>query len=287
MGDPTVPDPDVGVSAEPDLDPDPVLRRVSDLVADRNRARTARPVVVGIGGPVCVGKSTYSAALAERLRGQGGLVTVVVAGDGFLWPNAVLAERGILERKGFPESYDLLGASGFLDAERSGDRDVVAPRYSHEDYDVVEGSEPVGAVDVVIFEGVVVLQETFGPRLDLEPTDHPAKRHLIRDIPPIRQDRDRFLCSREGGKDFFFLLGVDDLATPDLCAPCGLFNVGHLRKIFALDVVAVRERLVGGHQRIERAAARRELRGRAGIPAVPGVLVSPSFQSHRPESLDS
>ncbi|HMR97034.1 MAG TPA: hypothetical protein PKE05_15975 [Microthrixaceae bacterium] len=167
MGDPTVPDSDVGASAEPDQDPDPVLRRVSDLVADRNRARTARPVVVGIGGPVCVGKSTYSAALAERLRGQGGLVTIVVAGDGFLWPNAVLAERGILERKGFPESYDLLGASGFLDAVRSGDRDVVAPRYSHEDYDVVEGSEPVGTVDVVIFEGLVVLQQTFGPRLDL------------------------------------------------------------------------------------------------------------------------
>jgi len=165
MGDPTVPDSDVGVSADPD--PDPVLRRVGDLVADRIRASTARPVVVGIGGPVCVGKSTYSAALAERLRGQGGIVTVVVAGDGFLWPNAVLAERGILERKGFPESYDLLGASGFLDAVRSGDRDVVAPRYSHEDYDVVEGSEPVGTVDVVIFEGLVVLQQTFGPRLDL------------------------------------------------------------------------------------------------------------------------
>jgi len=165
MGDPTVPDSDVGVSADPD--PDPVLRRVGDLVADRIRASTARPVVVGIGGPVCVGKSTYSAALAERLRGQGGIVTVVVAGDGFLWPNAVLAERGLLERKGFPESYDLLGASGFLDAVRSGDRDVVAPRYSHEDYDVVEGSEPVGTVDVVIFEGLVVLQQTFGPRLDL------------------------------------------------------------------------------------------------------------------------
>lgn len=125
---------------------------------------TRRPVVVAISGAVASGKSTLAASLANEIP-----PTVdVVATDGFLLPNAVLDERGLAWHKGFPETFDVDALTSFLDAARSGSDDLSVPVYSHEIYDVVpDDRRPVGAVDVLIVEGVNVLQPPFADRFDL------------------------------------------------------------------------------------------------------------------------
>ena len=80
-------------------------------------ARAPHPVVVGIGGGVAVGKSTIAAALSNHLTD---LSSDVVNADGFLFPNAVLAARGLESRKGFPESYDVERLLAFVHAVHSG-----------------------------------------------------------------------------------------------------------------------------------------------------------------------
>jgi type I pantothenate kinase len=89
----------------------------------------------------------------------------VVATDGFLLPNAVLDARGLMHRKGFPESYDVPAVESFLDAVRRGDGDLSVPLYSHETYDVVEERLPIAPAEVVVLEGVNALQ--FADRLDV------------------------------------------------------------------------------------------------------------------------
>lgn len=130
------------------------------LVAER--ASVARPLVVGIGGGVAVGKSTAAAAVSELFAP--GRVEVV-ATDGFLLPNAVLVERGILHRKGFPEGYDVEAVEAFLDAVHRGDPEVAVPIYSHVTYDVVEARRRFIPPDVLVLEGVNALQ--FSDRLDV------------------------------------------------------------------------------------------------------------------------
>jgi type I pantothenate kinase len=130
------------------------------LVADR--AAVTRPLVVGIGGGVAVGKSTAAAALSE-LFGAGRVE--IVATDGFLHPNAVLVARGILHRKGFPESYDHAGVEAFLDGVHRGDPELTVPVYSHVTYDVLDKRRPIRLPDVLVLEGVNALQ--FSDRLDL------------------------------------------------------------------------------------------------------------------------
>jgi type I pantothenate kinase len=125
-------------------------------------AATTAPLIVGIAGGVAVGKSTAAAAVSELL--DPGRVQVV-ATDGFLLPNAVLIERGILHRKGFPESYDAPTIQAFLDAVRRRDSEITVPVYSHVTYDVLDERRPLDPPDVVVLEGVNVLH--FDDRLDV------------------------------------------------------------------------------------------------------------------------
>jgi type I pantothenate kinase len=116
------------------------------------RARTSTPVVVGIAGAVAAGKTV----LAEAVRDDLDRRADVVSTDGFLFPNSVLRERGLVERKGFPESYDVAALRRFLGAARDGRLPQRVPCYSHLIYDV-EGEREVAAVDVLVVEGVNAL----------------------------------------------------------------------------------------------------------------------------------
>ena len=124
-------------------------------------ARTAgTPFVIGIAGSVAVGKSTVSRLLRELLsRWESTPHVELVTTDGFLYPNAELERRGILHRKGFPESYDRRALLRFVSQIKSGADAVRAPFYSHLAYDIVRDAEvTVNAPDVLIVEGLNVLQ---------------------------------------------------------------------------------------------------------------------------------
>jgi type I pantothenate kinase len=138
-------------------------------------ARTAgATVVVGLAGSVAVGKSTLARALAGALAPQ---AVEVVGTDGFLFPNAVLIERDLFLRKGFPESYDETALLEFLAAVRSGDATASVPVYSHAVYDVVDERRVVGAPDVCILEGVNALR--FADALDVAVYLHAEEEHVI------------------------------------------------------------------------------------------------------------
>jgi type I pantothenate kinase len=120
----------------------------------------AAPFIIGIAGSVAVGKSTTARILQALLgRGAGHPEVELLTTDGFLYPNAVLESRGLMERKGFPESYDQRALVDALSALRSGQAEVVTPVYSHLSYDILEGETHVlRRPDIVIVEGLNVLQ---------------------------------------------------------------------------------------------------------------------------------
>lgn len=130
------------------------------------------PFVIGVAGSVAVGKSTVSRLLKALLSRWDGTPQVeLVTTDGFLYPNAELERRGIMARKGFPESYDRLALLKFVADVKSGAQEVSAPVYSHLSYDIVEGeSVVVRSPDVLIVEGLNVLQQA-GPGQDLALSD--------------------------------------------------------------------------------------------------------------------
>ncbi|GAA4396607.1 type I pantothenate kinase [Fodinibacter luteus] len=120
---------------------------------------TRVPFVVGVAGSVAVGKSTTARILKELMSRWPHTPRVeLVTTDGFLHPNAELERRGILHRKGFPESYDRRALVRFIAAVKSGMPFVDAPQYSHLTYDVVPGTVRVWRPDVLIVEGLNVLQ---------------------------------------------------------------------------------------------------------------------------------
>ncbi|MFT4188847.1 MAG: type I pantothenate kinase [Aeromicrobium sp.] len=116
------------------------------------------PYVIGVGGSVAVGKSTAARLIRELLAHGPGQPTVeLVTTDGFLLPNAELERRGILDRKGFPESYDRKALLRFIMSVKSGAETVEAPVYSHLTYDVTDEVVRLNRPDIVIVEGLNVL----------------------------------------------------------------------------------------------------------------------------------
>ena len=125
-------------------------------MADVNKT----PFVIGIAGSVAVGKSTTARILKELLaRWPSSPKVDLITTDGFLYPNEVLRRENLMERKGFPESYDIGALLRFLSAIKAGQPNVKAPRYSHLTYDVLPNEFTViDQPDILIFEGINVLQ---------------------------------------------------------------------------------------------------------------------------------
>lgn len=118
------------------------------------------PFVIGVAGSVAVGKSTTARVLQEMLRRWPQTPDVqLITTDGFLYPNAELERRGLMERKGFPESYDRRALLRFVSAVKSGAPEVSAPVYSHLTYDILpDERNVVRSPQVLIVEGLNVLQ---------------------------------------------------------------------------------------------------------------------------------
>jgi len=134
------------------------------IVRERIAARDRRPYLVAVTGGVAAGKSTVALALRALLADRWSVD--IVPADGFLFSNAELDRRGLSLRKGFPESHDLNALARFLADVRAGGG-ARAPTYSHVTYDLVPGGEQVVAADVVVVEGLPLLQPEIGGSFDL------------------------------------------------------------------------------------------------------------------------
>ena len=140
------------------------LHQVTDTFL--GKPASAVPYIVGIAGSVAVGKSTFARILRAILARWPNHPRVdLVTTDGFLYPNAVLERQNLMDRKGFPESYDLRRLMDFMAELKSGADEVRAPVYSHLIYDILPDAEKVvQRPDIVIVEGLNVLQTPKGPR---------------------------------------------------------------------------------------------------------------------------
>ena len=133
-------------------------RETSDFLGRPGRAST--PFIIGVAGSVAVGKSTIARLLRELLaRWEDTPRVELITTDGFLFPNAELERRGLMERKGFPEAYDRRALLRFISRVKGGAPEVRAPFYSHLRYDIVPDAEiVVNRPDILIVEGLNVLQ---------------------------------------------------------------------------------------------------------------------------------
>ncbi|HKF99759.1 MAG TPA: type I pantothenate kinase [Xanthobacteraceae bacterium] len=124
------------------------------------------PYIIGVGGSVAVGKSTTSRVLQALLTRWPNVPKVdLVTTDGFLYPNAVLQREGLMEKKGFPESYDLTVLLRFLSDVKAGKHPARAPVYSHLIYDVMPNQwVEIDHPDILIVEGLNVLQAGRPPK---------------------------------------------------------------------------------------------------------------------------
>src|SRR5436190_13846429 len=155
----------------------PVSRLLSLYVAATQRLFRAQqrflgtedlkmPYLIGIAGSVAVGKSTTARVLKALLARWPNTPKVeLITTDGFLFPNAVLAREGLMERKGFPESYDLPALPRFLSDVKAGRRPARAPVYSHLIYDVIPNQwVEIDRPEILIVEGLNVLQTGLPPK---------------------------------------------------------------------------------------------------------------------------
>jgi type I pantothenate kinase len=124
------------------------------------------PYVIGVAGSVAVGKSTTARVLKALLARWPNTPKVeLVTTDGFLYPNAVLEREGLMEKKGFPESYDRPALLRFLHAIKAGRRPARAPVYSHLTYDITPNEWiEIANPDILIVEGINVLQASPLPK---------------------------------------------------------------------------------------------------------------------------
>jgi len=138
------------------------LHKTTDTFLGSQPAPT--PYVIGIAGSVAVGKSTFARILRALLsRWPESPRVDLVATDGFLLPNAALEAAGLMQRKGFPESYDVHRLVQFMADVKAARGAVHAPVYSHLAYDIVPGEfQIVDRPDIVIVEGLNVLQTSDG-----------------------------------------------------------------------------------------------------------------------------
>ncbi len=189
------------------------LSRLLSLYANANRRLgadtsaflanedSATPFVVGVAGSVAVGKSTAARLLRELMSRWPDTPRVeLVTTDGFLYPNAELERRGLMGRKGFPESYDRRALVRFLTDLKSGAEEVRAPVYSHVKYDIVPDAHiMIRRPDVVIVEGLNVLQPPPTPD-DVSVSElFDFSIYVDADAAHIEQWYvDRFLALREG-----------------------------------------------------------------------------------------
>ena len=122
------------------------------------------PYIIGIGGSVAAGKSTLARVMQALLSRWPNTPKVeLVTTDGFLYPNAVLQSEGLLEKKGFPESYDGTKLLSFVSDVKAGERNVQAPVYSHVTYDIIPGAgTTIDRPDILILEGLNVLSANRG-----------------------------------------------------------------------------------------------------------------------------
>ncbi len=166
---------------------------LAKIVRDRMDASARSPYLVAVTGGVAAGKSTVARELGALLADLG--TVAVVSTDGFLLPNVELDRHGLSGRKGFPETYDLARLARFLRDARAG-TEVRAPVYSHVTYDVVAGEEQiVPRPDVLIVEGLPVLQPDVADFFDLSiyvDADEADLEHWY---------TERFLALREAAHD--------------------------------------------------------------------------------------
>jgi type I pantothenate kinase len=153
--------------------PHPLAELTAAISELCDRQPIGRTLLVGVAGSVGVGKTTFAASLAQELRAR------TISTDGFLLSNSELELRGLVDRKGFPESYNHEAIYTFISALRKNHWPIDIPLYSHELFDVVAGFELEPSA-VVIAEGINALQSPLQESLDVAIYLH-ADEQLIED----------------------------------------------------------------------------------------------------------
>ena len=138
-----------------------IYNRINRKIKDTETSEQKKyPFIIGVAGSVASGKSTFSRILELLLKKSlKGFNIKLLTTDGFLYPNSVLEENNLMEKKGFPESYDIDSFYKFLSSVKAGVSKTYAPIYSHNLYDIIPDEKlEIIDPDVVIIEGINVLQ---------------------------------------------------------------------------------------------------------------------------------